>query len=790
MRSSPTVGIIRRLPVLFRLILAVVVGVAALVRTSFATPDLSVWAIGGSSKILWDGTLATTTPPLNYKEANRVWNAATRTISLAAAKGETVDVQIAIEAVGGGDITGVDVAVSSLSGPGGTIPGSNLTLFFEHYILSPYDASLELRPGGALPRGYYPDALVPFYNPEQPSQRLVDPFPIYDTEPNSPHTQPVWLDVAVPTTTVPGDYTGTVTVTGTSVAPVALTLNLTVANATMPATQDVMMTSAIKASSFADIYGFGSFSLANGNFGQYWTRVLKFIAAAEDHRVKLNFNTLVPPIVESPPGSGNIASIDWSAYDTYLGSYLDENGVPVGWQLPSPGVDRSGVTMSAHDVAFWTDFAPAIIDHYNENEWPIDNSFVWVLDEPNGQPDGTDDYPVVEEFGELIDTVAPNLKFAVTEGMHEGLLFDSVDWWIQPGRDYDPVRTDERKALGERAWFYQYTNGEPMQGLHSINTDGLAFRTWPWIAYKYDVEGMYYWAATYWESDGPSPYVVPDDNPADLGEGSGVLFYPGSVLTGASFTYPYAFAANYDGPIPSIRLKNIRRGMQDEALFEQLANLGSAASVTAEVDGLITSALCLYPDPVTHICPGTRADSRYPELNQWVKNSELWDAAVGRLRTELTNYSSPALAPVTNYTIYEQDVLTINLSAADLDPGDSLTFDVTSEPSGATLTDHGDRTATFTWQPTTEQANVYENIVFSVTDGSATDSEPITITVNDGIAGCVPDWSCIDWSTCVDSLQFRSCSDRNGCGTDAGKPAESQTCDSTPPGSIIDLGTS
>lgn len=42
---------------------------------------------------------------------------------------------------------------------------------------------------------------------------------------------------------------------------------------------------------------------------------------------------------------------------------------------------------------------------------------------------------------------------------------------------------------------------------------------------------------------------------------------------------------------------------------------------------------------------------------------------------------------------------------------------------------------------------------------------------------CTPNWNCASWSTCSASCtQTRTCTDLNSCGTNIGKPSESQTC--------------
>jgi hypothetical protein len=45
-----------------------------------------------------------------------------------------------------------------------------------------------------------------------------------------------------------------------------------------------------------------------------------------------------------------------------------------------------------------------------------------------------------------------------------------------------------------------------------------------------------------------------------------------------------------------------------------------------------------------------------------------------------------------------------------------------------------------------------------------------------GGAICTPDWRCTAWTACINNQQTRTCSDREACMTDKGKPALSQSC--------------
>ncbi len=81
----------------------------------------------------------------------------------------------------------------------------------------------------------------------------------------------------------------------------------------------------------------------------------------------------------------------------------------------------------------------------------------------------------------------------------------------------------------------------------------------------------------------------------------------------------------------------------------------------------------------------------------------------------------PALGAIGNQSVNENASLTFSVSATDPD-GDSLTYSATGLPSGAHFANRA-----FSWTPSYDQAGSYP-VVFTVSDGTLTDSEQITIT--------------------------------------------------------------
>ncbi len=164
-----------------------------------------------------------------------------------------------------------------------------------------------------------------------------------------------------------------------------------------------------------------------------------------------------------------------------------------------------------------------------------------------------------------------------------------------------------------------------------------------------------------------------------------------------------------------------------------------------------------------------------------------WDIGIDEYQSGAPPNNPPVLAAIGPKTLNEGDVFSFGVTATDADAGDTVTLSASNLPSGAVFVDNGNRTGTFSWTPNPNQAGTYANVHFEVTDGTATDSEDITITVLDGLASCTPNWSCTEWSVCTDELQSRTCTDQNACGTDTGRPSQAQACDSTAPGQVTDL---
>ncbi|HJZ85319.1 MAG TPA: glycoside hydrolase domain-containing protein [Polyangia bacterium] len=135
---------------------------------------------------------------------------------------------------------------------------------------------------------------------------------------------------------------------------------------------------------------------------------------------------------------------------------------------------------------------------------------------------------------------------------------------------------------GGRRPFWAVNGGGTTAGGLLLDAEGVALRTWGWIAYRYGIELWYAWEGLYWSDrynkGGPTDLMT---NPVtfdqrrtggdDWGNGDGVLAYP--------------------GPMPSLRLKALRRGLADRRLLIKLAACGGAAKADAIARRLIPRAM-------------------------------------------------------------------------------------------------------------------------------------------------------------------------------------------------------
>ena len=115
----------------------------------------------------------------------------------------------------------------------------------------------------------------------------------------------------------------------------------------------------------------------------------------------------------------------------------------------------------------------------------------------------------------------------------------------------------------------------------------------------------------------------------------------------------------------------------------------------------------------------------YPNVHFQVSDGSLTDFEDITITVSNVN-QAPVLSSIGNKGANEGQQLTFAVSATDPDGG-TPTYSASNLPAGAAF---NVATRAFTWTPTYSQAGSYANVHFQVSDGSLTDFEDITITVN------------------------------------------------------------
>jgi hypothetical protein len=561
-----------------------------------------------------DGRLLSLVELSGYLRSNPAWDG--QRITVAGARGETVAFQVVVQP-GARPLAAVDVVVSELRRDGGGAIAASRTARFREWYLPVTVPSAS--PAGSAGPGEYPDALVPADAPRHG-------LPV---DVGAGRTQAVWIDCAIPVDAVAGTYRGAVTVSAAGGEVARFPLALEVHPFTLPAERHLRWR-----------VGYTMWEAMPAHFGipegsPEWLALERSLyrLAWEGHRIAPT--THYHDLRLDARGEGDGLAIDWGAYDRRFGPYLDgsafADGVPLnafslpinlhaGWPTrrtaePIPGAlePRPGRKV---DPATLTAAARLVARHWDERGWRLADAFVYVADEPDRER-----HADVRRACEAIRAGDPRVRTAVAFYKEFGRdaagvvreFAGLVSNWDVAGDHLALPALRERQAAGDRASMYQ--GGEPYQGGEALDDDGLALTTWPWIAWRYGLDGLFLYNMTEWSyfrldrarqlpwSGGKREIWENPLNQSWATNSQGVLVYPGQYV-------------GIRGVVPSIRLKEVRRGMQDyEYLW--LARARGQGALADEIARRLVPRALHEAGPLGEI--GARG--------AWERDPRAWDAA-------------------------------------------------------------------------------------------------------------------------------------------------------------------
>ncbi|MBI3802562.1 MAG: DUF4091 domain-containing protein, partial [Nitrospirae bacterium] len=547
-------------------------------------------------------------------------------VTISAARNEFEPFQIFIAAPAATALSQVDITIGDLSdGKGNVITAlvsgrpKNIVIYREHYIsiVSTKLSSSEAKPG------LWPDGLVPKVDEYFGEVRRMpgETTPAFPFNVAAGRKQGVWVDVYVPQGTPAGLYKGTAQVTIGSTVAAKIPVQLTVRNFDLPSIP-----------SLKTAYAVGIGETASGHYGtrdvsdaKYWEMICLYTKEMLLHRLS-NDNVIWP----APAWSSSLGKINWSLpaistscnqrYPEFL-SGGNPNLLPNG-KLPGAKVNRARMrdgtvinTTPIQTVAYYRDY----IQHFINNGWKS-QLFYYLWDEPPyplvggvrrcdqsysgaASTQWSDAYKKAKYFKDnvidiplMVTTSRQAAEDCFTHYLGISNYTRYLDIWTVPNNWMQgkptggfPFNTNLRKSYdaiisaGKELWWYQACGSHGCGGSETgyptpmADLPAIYSRAYEWLTYQYQIGFAAPGPTTELYFETVYAYAYASNDPWKniyyfTGNGDGTYFYPGR---------PDKIGGTHHIPIPSIRLKMLREGIED---YEYLT-LVAAKKEQAGLDG-------------------------------------------------------------------------------------------------------------------------------------------------------------------------------------------------------------
>lgn len=502
-----------------------------------------------------------------------------------AARNEVESLQFAVSAMKE-NLAKVRVELSPFtSTSGAALPAEATTLYRAVHVHVRHSS-----PRATEAPGLIPDPLVPLVDPYTGTALTTHywngdalegaayggmPFDLW-----AGHNEVIWLDVHVPADAAPGDYTATLTVTAENAEAVAQPITLTVWDFTLP-------DGPTHENHFG---GFGSLAA----YHKLESESPEFIELEERYSAALAAHRLSPEIPHRLfPRAGEDGAAQFTPeIDQAITDFVNRHHV-TNFDIPGAPFGDAPAENRAKSVNFLRSWYA-----YLEGKGWADRSYLYMLDEPNE----VEAYQRVIDLGAMVREAHPKIRRLVVEQTYTQdptwpNLEESIDIWCPLFGFVDEPSIQRLQGQGEHVWSYtaltqtappyhpDYENVKnDLPPFWEIDFPVTAYRVAPWLNRRYGITGLLYWSTVYFGSPDRDPWVDPGFRVRWNGEGA--LFYPGD-------------AVGIHGPIASIRLKNLRDGMEDYEYFALLEQLGGKEEVEAIIREAVPTWGTWRQDPET-----------------------------------------------------------------------------------------------------------------------------------------------------------------------------------------------
>lgn len=529
----------------------------------------SVWAVGDGEKVEQDDL----TSPL--RAGNAAWDG-TR-VRLFGARNEIVAVQVIVEADGRG-IGALTASLPELRLRGGAErivyapPGADpsasagrpIQLFAVHYlnVTAPSRAGWVWKPGSE-PRdttGWKPVQLVP-----ENAAAGRGGFPLRVAPARG---QALWIEVYTGRDRPAGVYDGTLTVVADGENR-ALPVELRVYDFTLPDANSVDAIVYYEPSQ-PELYHGTNLDAAYHRFAHRHRVELVHAydeAAVRAHRGRFDGSDFTKANGYEGPGEG-------------LGNRI----VPASFYGPGRGWDEKESAWRKADA--WMSFLG--------RELPQARTFLYMPDEP-----APSEYPRIRTLAANVhSSPGPGARLPIFVTKHWVSALDgSIDVWCAGPQHVDLARVAQERAKGRR--YCTYNGGRPNGPAIVIDAPATEARAMGWALFKHDLDLYFFWHGVHWrhnsqkqgernqdvwanpvtfDNRGQPRKPIPDQGTIN---GDGVLLYPGQERLHPGEDRGIA------GPIGTVQLANLRRGLQDHLYLTLARKLGLREVVDRAVRAVV-----------------------------------------------------------------------------------------------------------------------------------------------------------------------------------------------------------
>jgi hypothetical protein len=430
----------------------------------------------------------------------------------------------------------------------------------------------------AAPVGYVRSASPALATATSPSEWWPDPLLDFLEHFDCPvgEVQPIWLSVYVPPGTRPGRYSTRLTVSAREARSKSLEVRLRVFGFDVPKEQHLKTVWGTGEDMFAHFYPDYDETLA-------W----KYFDLMLDHRMAPNDLYRTRPTGRpGEDGVYHLASVDALRKLRETGSAWWNIGYVLAPEHVSIGPGRTYGSYEDYLAECVRMFEPEL-ERVRAAGWPEGSYGVYFLDE-------TTDFEALAKAMETLRTHFPGVPLMTTGyDRSYGVGADSpvaqaLDIWVPltPSYQEDWERICEGRTLGKQAWWYICV---APRGRSDLNW----FVQYPVIrarllmgaaTWKYQPDGFLYYRVTGWTynerkvTSGPLTAWTPRYHPS-LPDGDGLLLCAGP-----------------EGPLTTIRLENLRDGLEDFEYWWLLRDLVSR--VEADGASVPERALLGVPEPL------------------------------------------------------------------------------------------------------------------------------------------------------------------------------------------------